>query len=182
MQDEQQHAMQAISEDQKLNYGVQTLQGLFEVWTRVMAPQQTGSKDPPDPHQGPGPDGYTPLMFNLSLQLFVHTGPMLSLTLPPNPSPLPPPPPPPLMRPLFLHCRGHCLHINLQYAECQHLPACDKVYTVTSAALRIHSQLPCTLSLYNCTPSWGPSRCRRSHQPDRTTFVLFLSLTHYKLR
>ena len=46
-----QHAMQPTSEDQRLNYGVETLRALFAVWIRAQEPQQAEPQKPPDPHQ-----------------------------------------------------------------------------------------------------------------------------------
>ena len=44
------------SEDQKLNYGVETLQGLFAAWTTALAKQQPGYQEAPDPDPDPNQD------------------------------------------------------------------------------------------------------------------------------
>lgn len=48
---ENQHGMQASSEDEKMNIGLETLQGLFATWTQAIALQQAASQETPDPNQ-----------------------------------------------------------------------------------------------------------------------------------
>lgn len=43
--------MQTSSEDEKMNIGLETLQGLFVTWTQAIALQQAASQETPDPNQ-----------------------------------------------------------------------------------------------------------------------------------
>ena len=48
------------AEDQKLNYGLETLQGLFATWTNALAKQQSGYQEAPDPDPDQDTDGCEP--------------------------------------------------------------------------------------------------------------------------
>ncbi|KAL3133704.1 hypothetical protein ABBQ32_008201 [Trebouxia sp. C0010 RCD-2024] len=43
--------LEASSEDEKMNIGLETLQGLFATWTQAIALQQAASQETPDPNQ-----------------------------------------------------------------------------------------------------------------------------------